>query len=387
MLRKIDWESQIGRRLRLRDLHVFSTVVQRGSMAKAAQQLGVSQPAVSEVIADLEHALGVRLLDRSAQGIEPTIYGDALVKRSVAVFDELKQSIRDIEFLSDATTGEVRIGCMEAPWFTLLPDAIRRFSQQYPRIQVHTDLIDHSEAFLALRERRYDCVLIPPSTRPQDKAADDLTTEILYDDKVIVAASARSKWARRRKIDLAELIDEPWILSGPTALTRPFIERIFEAAGLSHPNPRIATGSIILRARLIAGSPYLGIFLTSVLQRLIADNYALTVLPVDLRANTQSVAIVTLKNRTLSPVVERFLACVREVAASLAGKQGGRAARPATEPGAPPLPLVGRGRGQGSGDVALQCSTARAPTPTLPHKGTHKGGGRKTASASTRKRP
>jgi DNA-binding transcriptional LysR family regulator len=77
-------------------------------MAKAARELGVSHPAVSEVIADLEHALGVRLLDRSAQGVEPTIYGDALLKRSVAVFDELKQSIRDIEFLSDATTGEVK---------------------------------------------------------------------------------------------------------------------------------------------------------------------------------------------------------------------------------------------------------------------------------------
>src|SRR5262245_46366891 len=147
MMQKIDWESQIGRRLKLRDLHVFSTVVQRGSMAKAAQHLGVSQPSVSEVIANLEHALGVRLLDRSAQGIEPTIYGDALLKRSVEVFDALKQSIRDIEFLSDATTGEVRIGCMEGPWFDLLPDVILRFSKQYPHIEVHTDLIDHSEVF------------------------------------------------------------------------------------------------------------------------------------------------------------------------------------------------------------------------------------------------
>jgi DNA-binding transcriptional LysR family regulator len=329
MLRKIDWESQIGRRLRLRDLHVFSTVVQRGSMAKAARELGVSHPAVSEVIADLEHALGVRLLDRSAQGVEPTIYGGALLKRSIAVFDELKQSIRDIEFLSDATTGEVRIGSMEAPWFTLLPDVIRRFSQQYPRIEVRTDLIDHSEAFLALRERRYDCVLIPIRIALQDKAAaDDLTVEILYDDAQVVTAWAHSKWARRRKIDLAELIDEPWVMVGPTAWARAFTQKIFEAAGLSCPNPRIATNSIILRARLIVGSPYLGLFLTSVLRRLIADNYALTALPIDLRANTPSIAIVTLKNRTLSPVVERFLACVREVAASFAGKQGGRAARP-----------------------------------------------------------
>jgi DNA-binding transcriptional LysR family regulator len=68
MVRKIDWEKQIGRRLKLRDLHVFTTIVQRGSMAKAASQLGVSQSAVSEVIADLEHVVGVRLLDRSTHG-------------------------------------------------------------------------------------------------------------------------------------------------------------------------------------------------------------------------------------------------------------------------------------------------------------------------------
>src|SRR6266699_2211247 len=129
MLRKIDWESQIGRRLKLRDLHVFSTVVQRGSMAKAARQLGVSTPAVSEVIADLEHALRVRLLDRSAQGIEPTIYGNALLKRSIAAFDELKQSIRDIEFLSDATAGEVRIACTQSLEYTLLPEIILRSSE------------------------------------------------------------------------------------------------------------------------------------------------------------------------------------------------------------------------------------------------------------------
>src|SRR5215831_13057056 len=88
MTRKIDWEGQLGRRLKLRDLHVFSVVVERGSMAKAAAHLGVSQPAVSEVISDLEHALGVRLLDRSPHGVEPTIYGRVLLKGGTAAFDE-----------------------------------------------------------------------------------------------------------------------------------------------------------------------------------------------------------------------------------------------------------------------------------------------------------
>ena len=90
MLRKIDWDNQIGHRLRLRDLHVFFTVVQDGSMSKAAARIGISTPTVSEVIAGLEHGLGVRLFDRGPKGVEPTRYGDALLKRALIVFDELK---------------------------------------------------------------------------------------------------------------------------------------------------------------------------------------------------------------------------------------------------------------------------------------------------------
>jgi DNA-binding transcriptional LysR family regulator len=70
-----NWNSRIGRRIRLHDVHVFLTVVQCGSMAKAAQQLSVTQPAISKSVADLESALGVRLLDRGPQGVAPTEYG------------------------------------------------------------------------------------------------------------------------------------------------------------------------------------------------------------------------------------------------------------------------------------------------------------------------
>src|ERR1700755_3243346 len=107
-------EIRIGRRLRFRDLQVFFLVVQCGSMAKAANELGITQPAVSEVVAGLEQAFGVRLFDRSPQGVEPTVFGLALLKRGVAALDELKQGIRDIEFLTDPTKGEVRIGCPDS---------------------------------------------------------------------------------------------------------------------------------------------------------------------------------------------------------------------------------------------------------------------------------
>src|SRR6202035_1536868 len=108
-------------------------------MAKGARELAMSQPAVSEAIANLEHVLGVRLLDRSPLGVNPTIYGHAMLKRSVAVFDELKQSVKDIEFLSDPTTGQLTIGCPESIAATALPWIVETFSKKYPRVVLHVD--------------------------------------------------------------------------------------------------------------------------------------------------------------------------------------------------------------------------------------------------------
>jgi hypothetical protein len=110
------WTDRIGRRLNPHDLHIFMAVVEQGNMARAADSLAISRPVVSRTIAGLEHALGVRLLDRSPQGVEPTLYGRALLKRSVAVFDELKQSVTDIASLGDPNSGEVRIRNSSSNW-------------------------------------------------------------------------------------------------------------------------------------------------------------------------------------------------------------------------------------------------------------------------------
>ena len=111
MAKSLNWESRIGRRVRLRDLHILFAVIQHGSMAKAGTHLGISQSAVSQAIAALEDALEVPLLDRTPRGVEPTMYGAALVRRGRAAFDELRLGVKDIEFLADPTMGEVRIAC------------------------------------------------------------------------------------------------------------------------------------------------------------------------------------------------------------------------------------------------------------------------------------
>jgi len=114
MVRKMLWTEDAGRRVKLRDLQVFLSAARSGSMAQAAKKLGVSQPTISEAIADLEGTFGVKLLDRTSRGVEPTIFGEALMRRAVAAFDELKQGSLDIAFLADSGQGELRIGFQES---------------------------------------------------------------------------------------------------------------------------------------------------------------------------------------------------------------------------------------------------------------------------------
>jgi DNA-binding transcriptional LysR family regulator len=103
----------LSRRLKLRQLNVLLSVVQWGSMARAADHLSVSQPVVSKTIAELEGLLGVTLLNRTSQGVEPTIYGSALARRSIAMFNDLRTSIGELEALADPSAGELRIGTTE----------------------------------------------------------------------------------------------------------------------------------------------------------------------------------------------------------------------------------------------------------------------------------
>jgi DNA-binding transcriptional LysR family regulator len=310
VVRKIDWENQIGRRLKLRDLHVYLTIVQRGSMSKAAAQLGVSQAAISEIVADLEHAVGVRLLDRNSQGVEPTTYGQALLRRSLAAFDELKQCIKDIEFLADPTVGELRIGCAESVSTTILPPIIDRFSRQYPGVVLHVNnSVSPTLELPELRARTLD-LFISRLVKPLQEKSNDLNVETLFDDEMVVAAGAHSRWASRRKVDLRELLNEPWILNPPRSWNYITLEEAFRLRGLDMPKVRLMTFSIHVRANLLAIGPYITAFPSTFL-RLNARRFSMKALPIELPLRPWPVAIVTLRSRTLSPIAQRFIDHVR----------------------------------------------------------------------------
>src|SRR5258708_4192950 len=170
-------DSSIGRKLRLHDLFVLFTVIECGSMSKAALRLGVSTPSVSERIADLEHAVGARLLDRSPQGVVATRFGEVLHARGAAAFDELRQGIREIESIADPGTGEVRIGCPESI-SVFLAAVIEHLSARHPRMRfvVRQAYVPYPE----LTERTIDVVLARLADPRERGLGGDLQVDVLF---------------------------------------------------------------------------------------------------------------------------------------------------------------------------------------------------------------
>jgi DNA-binding transcriptional LysR family regulator len=299
------------RRLKLRQLEILLTVAQSGSMAKAAEHLAITQPVISKSIAELENTLGVRLFDRTSQGVEATSYGRALAERSIAIFNDLRTSMNELDYLSDPTAGQLRIGSTESVAVGLLSDIIDRLSRQYPRwtfeVMLGSDLTElphHRE----LRARNIDLIIGRlPRTLP-----DDMEAITLYDEQPLILAAAHNPLTKRRKVELAELVNEPWC--GPSFDIFPWslIGDAFRAKNLDVPRNVVRVRSILARNGLLATGRFLTI-LSKTVMYFGANPLSLKRVPVDLTLQRFSVGIITLKNRTPTPVAQPFIECAREV--------------------------------------------------------------------------
>jgi len=310
----MQWADRIGRRLKPRDLHVFLAVAEQGNMAKAAERLAISRPVVSKTIADLEHTLAVRLFDRTAQGVEPTLYGRALLKRTLAVFDELKQSVQEIEHLSDPTAGEVRIGCNEVMSAGLVSVALDRLLRRHPQWVFHMQIGGPAAHLELLRSRTCE-VFVGRPIWPQFPP--DVESVPLFCEKLVVVVGSHSKWSGRRKIALADLVDEPWIQSprevepgGPTF-------EAFTAAGLRPPRVSVFSESLNLRYNLLETGRFITMIPGSAL-RLGPKRASLKVLPIDIPRWSLANSVSVLKGRTLSPMAQAFVESIRDAAKPLA---------------------------------------------------------------------
>jgi len=282
-------------------------------MGKAAQRLNTSQPAISRSIAELEHVLGVRLLDRHTRGIEPTEYGRALLECGAAVFDDLRQGVKNIEFLADPTAGEVRIGTVSACAGTFVSSVVNRLSARHPRVVFRLMVTDTESLQRELKERSVDLLVLPNFDIFADERFD---FEVLYDASYVVVAGAHNPWARRRRVNLIDLVSEQWVLPSPDTPVGSMAMNVFRAKGIDYPRATVFVLSPVVRLSLLDPGRFLTIVSTSVLG-FPTKRPEFKVLPIELPITHPPIGIVTLKHRTLSTVAQLFINSAREAAKPL----------------------------------------------------------------------
>jgi DNA-binding transcriptional LysR family regulator len=320
------WTDRVERRIKLRDLHILLALVESGSMGRAAKRLAISQPVVSKTIADLEHTLGVRLLDRTSQGVEATVYGRALLDCGTAVFDDLRHAMQEIAFLSDPTTGELRVGGAGPFTDGLIPAVLARLAKQHPRIEFQVTESDPPTLCRMVRERQIDLAVLRTS---KSIYSDDLESDALFEEPLFVIAGLDNPWSGRRKIDLRDLLDEPWALPQMDNVASALIADAFRSAGIAPPTPQVVSDSTAVRTRLVEMGRFLT-FLPGSTLYFGAERLRVKVLPVSLLMQSPPTEIIMLKNRTPNAIARLFIAELHSIAEPL--KKGRREMRGASQP-------------------------------------------------------
>lgn len=301
---------RLGRQLKLRELHTFSAVAHRGSMAKASADLALTQPAISKTIAEMESTLRVRLFDRTAQGVALTRYGEALLRRTRVLFDELEQAAQELEWLADPEAGRLRIGTSDIVLYALLPEVLDRLTGRYPRMQFDVDHAVTSDLMRALRERKIDLMLGRIDIAPEP----DVDKEVLFHDPIMIVAGPSHPFARKRRLQLADLVSQRWVMPDSSrALVWPLFAAAFARRNLPLPTATITCASLPIQVSMVQTGRFLT-FLPSSVVRAAAHRLPIKALPVDLDIDAPPVGLVVLKHRTPNPITKLFVEAVRAAA-------------------------------------------------------------------------
>lgn len=304
---------RFSRRLKVRDLFMLETIATHGSMARAAQDLGLSQPAISKAIADLERDLGVAVFDRSTRGVQLTASGQVLQRRGRVILDELQHGLEELQTLSDPTTGFVRVGVSLAQSLYIAA-VIESTGRRYPGIKFSVVMADPLRLIRALRDRELDLAICRAQMTEREP---DLEAEILFRDQIEVVVSPSHPLARRRKLALSELMEERWALPNPDTYLGELMRSAFRAKSLSIPHVVVTTSSMQLRLELMET----GGFLTLASRSMVihpSRQGRIKALPVAFGDDAGPMAAITLKGRQLTKVSNLVLEEARSVGRSIA---------------------------------------------------------------------
>lgn len=220
-------------RVNLRQIRCFLEVARNGSIKRTAEALNVTQPSVSKTIKELEGALGAELFERVPTGVTPTPYGEVLLRHAMPAIAELNAGLSEIEALKSSADGCVRIGGPHLAMSRLLPIAVARLKRQRPQLNVSVVPGTYVQLLPALRAGELDMIF---GRRGDPTEMAGLAFEGFFQDRMVIVALADHPSARRNRVELADLVDYPWVMPLPKTAIRECLNRIFLKSRVPFPS-------------------------------------------------------------------------------------------------------------------------------------------------------
>lgn len=318
--------AQVAKRVTLKELRLLLAVSRSGSILKAASEIGMTQPALSKAISELEATLGVRLFDRTNRGVCLTPHGDVLARRATGVFEELRQAGDELQSLTEANRGELRLGGTPAMCAGALPHVIAAVRLHRPRFTFQITELESARLASEVAARSVDLGI----GRKPAGSSDELEFEPLFEDPLCIVAGAQHPLASKKSVKLKETALHPWTLPSGEEGVAAHLDAEFRRQGVSLPSPAVTTMSMLVRSELVAAHDHLTVMYGSVLRfgRLPGS---LRVLPVDLPIGIP-VGLIRSKNRTLAPSAEVFIQVLRDAVSPMQDMKARHLARKTSGP-------------------------------------------------------
>jgi DNA-binding transcriptional LysR family regulator len=311
-------KSLLRSRLKTRQLNLLVHLDDERSVMRAAAAAGMTQPAASKLLREIEAALDVKLFERHARGIAPTWYGEILVRHARLALCELGMAHEEIAALKSGQSGKAAIGTVLNPGTNLIPMAVARVKQQHPALLISIELDSSKPLVERLLQGHLDMLV----ARVLDwNDSDGLNFEPLADEPHDVIAGSHHPLAGKRGLRLEDLVEQSWILPPPGSLVRDNLASVFLDRGLPLPRDLVQTNSFpVITSLLRMTQMIVPLPQQSVLSY--CQSGVLTVLVENLGVKIGSFGIVTRRDHKLSPGAQTMLKALRETAASLYSSNG-----------------------------------------------------------------
>ncbi len=296
--------------MKLIALQAFVAAVEEGSLRSAARQLGVSQPALTKLVQELEIELAATLLLRHSQGVKPTPQGQVLLEHAQKVAHELAESTDQIRHLGGQMQGELNIAAVPVAMMLLIPETLRTYSRAYPdmRLRVSEELF--VDQLQKLRSGQVDMVV---GGIPDGLPSGEFVTESLMQTRMVVVARRGSRYAAARR--LADLTQAPWVYTGTSAKAG-YATRLFESHGLPAPPVGAMVNSTLSLLALIGSGDLLGLMPEQIVTHPLAGP---DIMPLRLEEPglPLSVGVIIRKGSVVSPAIRQFIAHLQRAAHQL----------------------------------------------------------------------